>query len=63
LVHSEIKAQFVAVKNALARINPKFPLLKPVAASPCEGGGNCDKRAFTFAAIQVNLSAENESHP
>jgi hypothetical protein len=27
------------------------------------GGGNCDKRAFTFAAIQVNLSAENESHP
>jgi hypothetical protein len=26
LVHCEIKAQFVAVKNVLARINPKFPL-------------------------------------
>jgi hypothetical protein len=63
LVHSEIKAQFAAVKNALARINPKFPLLKPVTSISVPDGGNCDKTAFTFAAIQVKLSAENESHP
>jgi hypothetical protein len=51
------------VKNVLARINPKFPLLKPEATRSVAGGSDYSKTAFTFAAIQVNLSAENESHP